>query len=93
MRCQGRPQPIEEQTMKELGPQTMAASSPPSRGERAEGLAAHEWLRRFMARIHSVSGFNVDAAAMWPEGYPGLSKGFEADPEAAASLHLSAWLD
>ena len=60
---------------------------------RAEPLSRHEWLRRFMAQIHSVSGFNVNAAAMWPEGYDGLCRGFEADPEAAATAQLRYWLD
>ena len=66
--------------------------SPPP-GDRAAAISAHEWQRRFMAHIHAVSGFNVNAATTWPEGYRGLSKGFEADPEAAASTHLSYWLD
>jgi hypothetical protein len=85
----------EEHAMKELRLQTTPASSSrsPPLGERADGIPADEWQRRFMARIHAVSGFNVNAAATWPEGYRGLSKGFEADPEAAASAHLSYWLD
>ena len=65
----------------------------PSAGALADGIPAHEWLRRFMARIHAVSGFSVNAAATWPEGYAGLSRGYETDPEAAATAHLSGWLD
>ena len=78
--------------MKELRLQTVDVSErrSPLPGER---IGADEWQRRFMAHIHAVSGFNVNAAATWPEGYRGLSKGFEADPEAAASAHLSYWLD
>jgi hypothetical protein len=85
----------EEHAMKELGLQTIDASAQPAPfgSERGERLPADEWQRRFMAHIHAVSGFNVNAAATWPEGYRGLSKGFEADPEAAASAHLSYWLD
>ena len=80
--------------MQELRLQTVESSADPQRGPgRADGISAHEWLRRFMAHIHSVSGFNVDAAAMWPEGYHGLSRGYEADPEAAASAQLRHWLD
>jgi len=70
-----------------------AASGAQIAAPRAERLPQQEWLRRFMAQIHSVSGFNVDAAAMWPEGYDGLCKGFESDPEAAASAQLRYWLD
>lgn len=87
------PRRSEEQSMNEPRPQAVPSSSESPRGERADGIPAHEWLRRFMARIHSVSGFNVNAAATWPEGYPGLSRGFETDPEAAASAQLSSWLD
>jgi len=81
--------------MKDLRLQTIDASEryAPSRGEWTDWIPADEWQRRFMAHIHAVSGFNVNAATTWPEGYKGLSKGFEADPEAAASAHLSYWLD
>ena len=80
--------------MQEPQLQTVASpGEPPRAPAHADGIPSHEWLRRFMAHIHSVSGFNVDAAAMWPEGYRGLSRGFEADPEAAASAQLRYWLD
>jgi hypothetical protein len=60
---------------------------------RAEVIPADDWQRRFMAHIHAVCGCSVNAATAWPEGYRGLSKGFEADPEGAASARLGAWLD
>jgi hypothetical protein len=84
----------EEHAMKELRLQTVDVSEhhEPLSG-RSDRIPADEWQRRFMAHIHAVSGFNVNAATTWPEGYRGLSKGFEADPEAAASSHLSYWLD
>ncbi len=81
--------------MTDLGLQSVEESSrqPAEPRGGAAALAADEWQRRFMAHIHAVSGFNVNAATTWPEGYRGLAKGFEADPEAAASAHLSCWLD
>lgn len=81
--------------MKELRLQTIDVSERQAApaDARADRIPADEWQRRFMAHIHAVSGFNVNAATTWPEGYRGLSKGFEADPEAAASTHLSFWLD
>lgn len=93
--ARARPQRMEEHAMNELRLQTVEVSSPPppTPGARLERLSAEEWQRRFMARIHAVSGFSVNAAATWPEGYAGLSKGYEADPEAAAGAHLSYWLD
>ena len=89
------PQLIEEYAVHELQLQTVESSSATmaAPGSRGSGIPADEWQRRFMARIHAVSGFNVNAATTWPEGYRGLSKGFEADPEGAASVHLSYWLD
>jgi hypothetical protein len=89
------PHLIEEYAVHELQLQTVEAPSAqsPAPGSRGSGIPADEWQRRFMAHIHAVSGFNVNAAATWPEGYAGLSKGYEADPEGAANVHLSYWLD
>lgn len=94
-RARLRPPMTEEHAMKEHRLQTVEESSRHSAlpGACADAMPADEWQRRFMAHIHAVSGFNVNAAATWPEGYRCLSKGFESDPEAAASLHLSCWLD
>ncbi len=94
-RSRRHPQLIGEYAVHELQLQTVESSSGPSPAavSRAGAIPAEEWQRRFMARIHSVSGFNVNAAATWPEGYQGLSVGYEADPEGAASAHLSYWLD
>jgi hypothetical protein len=85
----------EELAMIDLRLQTVADSTQPADacGACADGVSPEEWQRRFMAHIHAVSGFNVNAATTWPEGYRGLSRGFETDPEAAASAHLSCWLD
>ncbi len=79
--------------MTDFALRTLPFPTPPAHSDRAEAISEHEWLRRFMARIHSVSGFCVNAGATWPEGYAGLSRGFEGDPEGAANEQLNYWLE